>query len=134
MCEYQKTNMRTRVELVIRLCGAVCHFREHLLKTAKLMTTFVVLTRKGNRVCRKVTILRKMLATTPLELVKVFKPGIFRFFFWSVLGSLGPAEASDLLVDSILAFMSLPGFSLAAAINSGPRVAPNLAGRLLTRV
>ena len=72
---------------------------------------------------------RRMLATTPLELVRLFRPGMrLFFFFWpSVLDSpFSPA--------SVRAFMSWPGFSLAAAINSGPREAPNFAGRLLTSV
>lgn len=66
-----------------------------LLKTARLITTFVVLTRKGKRTCRKLTMLRKMLATTPFELVRLLRPGILRFFFtpsFSLsLGSLASA-------------------------------------------
>ena len=53
----------------------------NLLKTAKLMTTFVVLTKNGKRTCKKLTMFRRMLATTPLELVRLFRPGMRLFFF-----------------------------------------------------
>lgn len=101
------------------------------------MTTFVVLTKNGKRTCKKLTMLRKMLATTPLELVKLFRPGILLFFFWPSLDSLAPGAwvlAPPSSLACIRAFMSFPGFSLAAANSSGPREAPNFAGRLLTKV
>jgi hypothetical protein len=99
----------------------------NLLKTAKLITTFVVLTRNGKRTCRKLTMLRRMLATTPFELVRLFSPGI-RLFVFFCCPSLEP------LASSIRAFISFPGFWLAAVISSGPSDAPNFAGRLLTSV
>ena len=37
----------------------------NLLKTAKLMTTFVVLTKNGKRTCRKLTMFRRMLGVSP---------------------------------------------------------------------
>ena len=107
----------------------------NLLKTAKLMTTFVVLTKNGKRTCRKLTMFRRMLATTPLELVRLFRPGMRLFFFcWPSLGPLASVLAPPYSPASMRAFMSWPGFSLAAAISSGPRDAPSFAGRLLTSV
>jgi hypothetical protein len=105
----------------------------NLLKTAKLITTFVVLTRNGKRTCRKLTMLRRMLATTPFELVRLFSPGI-RLFVFFCCPSLEPLASSPFSPASIRAFISFPGFWLAAVISSGPSDAPNFAGRLLTSV
>lgn len=60
----------------------------NLLKTARLMTTFVVLTKNGKRTWRKLTMLRRMLATTPFELVRLLRPGIRLFFLCESEGSL----------------------------------------------
>lgn len=108
-----------------------------LLNTAKLITTFVPVTKAGNLTLRKLTILVNILVTVPLEEAKSLILGTFLFCFFlrSRFGMLA-AEAEDeaALAAAICFFRSLPGLSPAIAIISGPIDVANLDGRDLTSV